>query len=67
MTHSVRVLPEALMEVAEEYGSVIKRILDVYLIDLVFLRVHILRLREFRREKAERLARVFKEVIRDLI
>jgi hypothetical protein len=33
----------------------------------VFLRVHILCLREFRREEAERLARVVKEVIRDLI
>lgn len=69
-THSVRSLLEALMEVAEEDRAVIKRILDTHLMDFGVLEDAYITsryvMREFRREEAERLGRVVKEVIRDL-
>jgi HEPN domain-containing protein len=69
-THSVRALLEALMEVAQEERSAIKHILDTYLMDLGVLEDAYITsryvMRDFRREEAERLARVVREVMEDL-
>jgi HEPN domain-containing protein len=69
-TPSVRALLEALMEVAQEERSAIKHILDTYLMDLGVLEDAYITsryvMRDFRREEAERLARVVREVMEDL-
>jgi len=69
-THSVRALLEALMEVSQEDRSVIERILDVYLMDLGVLEDACITsryvMREFKREEAERLAKVVREVMKIL-
>jgi HEPN domain-containing protein len=69
-THSVRALLEVLMEVAQEERSAIKHILDTYLMDLGVLEDAYITsryvMRDFRREEAERLARVVREVMEDL-
>jgi len=69
-THSVRALLEALMEVSQENRSVIERILDVYLMDLGVLGDACITsryvMREFKREEAERLAKVVREVMKIL-
>lgn len=69
-TPSVRALLEVLMEVAQEERSAIKHILDTYLMDLGVLEDAYITsryvMRDFRREEAERLARVVREVMEDL-
>jgi len=58
------------MEVSQKDRSVIERILDVHLMDLGVLEEAYITsryvMREFKKEEAERLARVVREVMKDL-
>jgi len=58
------------MEVSQKDRSVIERILDVNLMDLGVLEEAYITsryvMREFKKEEAERLARVVREVMKDL-